>query len=139
MTLAETLLQVIPDFPEALCRGTYDKFHPESTATPAQIKELKSICSQCPELLKCRKYALDQKIPGGFWGGLSEEERRSVIRREGGGDKKGATAVPSKNRLGEVVKRTKLGQSRTRIARELGISFIQVDRVCQLAKKQGLI
>jgi hypothetical protein len=139
VTLAETLRQVIPDFPEALCQGTYDKFHPEPTASDEQIHELKSICASCPEYLKCRDYALDQRITGGVWGGLTEAERKSIWRKEGVGTREGVPYVASEDRLYEVVKLYEGGKTRTGIARELGIDFIQVQRVVELAKKRGLL
>lgn len=41
----------------------------------------KSICTGCPVLARCLAYALDQHIEHGVWGGMTERERRALLRR----------------------------------------------------------
>jgi len=38
----------------------------------------KAICAGCPVLAECRTYALESRQPFGVWGGMDEDERRSV-------------------------------------------------------------
>ncbi|GDX24148.1 transcriptional regulator WhiD [Actinomycetes bacterium] len=61
-------------------------FHPEGERGPsrrARINEAKSICGSCPVLLQCRSHALSVQEPYGIWGGLSEDERESILARGG--------------------------------------------------------
>jgi len=38
------------------------------------------ICRHCPVQLQCLADALDRQVPFGVWGGLTERERRAVLR-----------------------------------------------------------
>ena len=39
------------------------------------------ICSQCPVLMNCRADALDNRVEFGVWGGLTERQRRAILRK----------------------------------------------------------
>ena len=43
--------------------------------------EAKRVCYGCPVRTECLAEALDGKIEFGVWGGLTERERRALIRR----------------------------------------------------------
>ncbi|MEU8473715.1 WhiB family transcriptional regulator [Streptomyces hygroscopicus] len=45
----------------------------------------KTVCRRCPVLDQCREWALDRRIEFGVWGGLSEAERRAILRKRGRG------------------------------------------------------
>lgn len=47
---------------------------------PVLVGFAKRICGGCPVLGECRNWALDQRVEFGVWGGLSEGERRTVLR-----------------------------------------------------------
>ncbi|MBX4171721.1 WhiB family transcriptional regulator [Rhodococcus sp. DMU2021] len=38
------------------------------------------ICSRCPVLESCRRFAVETGQPHGIWGGLTESERRNLGR-----------------------------------------------------------
>jgi WhiB family redox-sensing transcriptional regulator len=40
------------------------------------------LCQECPLRTKCAEFALTEKIKEGVWGGLSEQERASLLRRK---------------------------------------------------------
>ncbi|MCS4490089.1 WhiB family transcriptional regulator [Corynebacterium sp. ES2794-CONJ1] len=40
-----------------------------------------AICRQCPVLLQCRVDALDNRVEFGVWGGLTERQRRALLRK----------------------------------------------------------
>ncbi len=42
------------------------------------------ICRHCPVIAECRAEALDNRIEFGVWGGLTERERRALLRRHPG-------------------------------------------------------
>jgi WhiB family redox-sensing transcriptional regulator len=46
-----------------------------------QIEEAKNVCDRCPVRQTCLEWALDTGQDAGVWGGLSEDERRSLKRR----------------------------------------------------------
>lgn len=39
------------------------------------------ICEECPVLMNCRADALDNRVEFGVWGGLTERQRRAVLRK----------------------------------------------------------
>jgi len=43
----------------------------------------KAMCRECPAMLACRTYALEQGEVYGVWGGLGEQERRMQLVRLG--------------------------------------------------------
>ena len=57
-------------------------FHPEGergAARRRRIERAKAICAGCPVLQQCREQSLAVREPYGIWGGLSEEERASIL------------------------------------------------------------
>ncbi|MFI1530841.1 WhiB family transcriptional regulator [Streptomyces griseus] len=72
------------DLRHALCREEDpDLFFPIGSNGPAllQIEEAKAVCRRCPVMDKCLDWALESGQDSGVWGGLSEDERRSLKRR----------------------------------------------------------
>ena len=58
-------------------------FFPVGNTGPAllQIEEAKAVCQKCDVMTACLKFALESGQDSGVWGGLSEEERRALKRR----------------------------------------------------------
>ena len=58
-------------------------FFPIGTTGPAvtQVDEAKRVCGQCQVRNECLTWALEENQDHGVWGGLSEDERRSLRRR----------------------------------------------------------
>jgi WhiB family transcriptional regulator, redox-sensing transcriptional regulator len=46
----------------------------------AEQHKAKVVCGACPVRAECLAEALDNKIEWGVWGGLTERERRAVLR-----------------------------------------------------------
>lgn len=70
----------------AACRGTDTSnfYHPENERGPSRVKRemrAKAICAGCPVIENCLRWALDTREPYGVWGGLSPEDRESLISR----------------------------------------------------------
>ncbi|MEO7126844.1 MAG: WhiB family transcriptional regulator [Nakamurella sp.] len=68
----------------ALCRDEDPElFFPVGNSGPAllQIAEAKTVCERCPVREQCLEFALATGQDAGVWGGLSEDERRSLKRR----------------------------------------------------------
>lgn len=42
--------------------------------------EAKQVCRECPVALQCLADALDNRVEFGVWGGLTERERRAILR-----------------------------------------------------------
>src|SRR5262252_2238494 len=59
-------------------------FFPISYSGPAlrQVAQAKAICARCPIQRECLRYALDAGSIQGVWGGMTEDERRRLARRE---------------------------------------------------------
>jgi WhiB family transcriptional regulator, redox-sensing transcriptional regulator len=47
----------------------------------AQQNRAKLICRGCPVRTECLADALDDRIEFGVWGGMTERERRALLRR----------------------------------------------------------
>jgi WhiB family redox-sensing transcriptional regulator len=68
----------------AVCRDEDPElFFPIGNSGPAllQIAEAKAVCERCPVISECLTWALETGQDAGVWGGLSEDERRSLKRR----------------------------------------------------------
>jgi WhiB family redox-sensing transcriptional regulator len=65
----------------ARCRGIDPEvFYPVSDDEEA-AEEAKAICALCPVREPCLEFALATREKNGIWGGLTERERRRVLRR----------------------------------------------------------
>jgi WhiB family redox-sensing transcriptional regulator len=69
---------------KAVCRDEDPElFFPVGTSGPAllQIAEAKSVCRRCRVVSECLTWALESGQDAGVWGGMSEDERRALKRR----------------------------------------------------------
>ncbi|MEV6841613.1 WhiB family transcriptional regulator [Streptomyces sp. NPDC051133] len=62
----------------AVCRTTDPD---ELFAEGAAQNQAKALCTGCPVRTECLAHALDHRIEHGVWGGMTERERRAVLRR----------------------------------------------------------
>lgn len=69
----------IDDWPaHAACRGMDpDRLFVQGAAQ----NRAKSVCASCPVRAECLADALDNAIEFGIWGGMTERERRALLRR----------------------------------------------------------
>ncbi|MGW1533919.1 WhiB family transcriptional regulator [Streptomyces aureus] len=63
----------------AACKADPEAMFPSSLTT--EIEYAKGYCRSCPVLELCGQWALEHGEEYGVWGGLSEAERRSILRR----------------------------------------------------------
>jgi WhiB family redox-sensing transcriptional regulator len=57
-------------------------FHPEGERGPRRKNRenaAKAVCAACPVLTSCREQALKLAEPYGIWGGLSEDDRLTIL------------------------------------------------------------
>ncbi|KZS53507.1 WhiB family transcriptional regulator [Mycobacterium ostraviense] len=47
----------------------------------AAQREAATICRNCPVILECAADALDNRVEYGIWGGLTERQRRALLKR----------------------------------------------------------
>lgn len=47
----------------------------------AEQHKAKAVCGACPVRTECLAEALDNRIEWGVWGGLTERERRAILRK----------------------------------------------------------
>lgn len=48
----------------------------------AEQNKAKQVCAGCPVRTECLAEALDNQIEWGVWGGMTERERRALLRRQ---------------------------------------------------------
>lgn len=68
----------------AACRDEDPElFFPIGNTGPAllQIEEAKAVCRRCSVIDECLAWALETGQDAGVWGGMSEDERRALKRR----------------------------------------------------------
>jgi WhiB family transcriptional regulator, redox-sensing transcriptional regulator len=47
----------------------------------AEQNRAKNVCAGCPVKMECLAEALDSKLEWGVWGGMTERERRAVLKK----------------------------------------------------------
>jgi WhiB family redox-sensing transcriptional regulator len=59
-------------------------FFPIGNTGPAllQTEEAKAVCRRCEVVESCLSWAMESGQDAGVWGGLSEDERRALKRRD---------------------------------------------------------
>lgn len=62
----------------AACRATDPD---ELFVQGAAQNRAKAVCSGCPVRTECLADALDNRVEFGVWGGMTERERRALLRR----------------------------------------------------------
>lgn len=66
----------------AECRyGDPETFFPLNKNNRADEKKAKEICQRCPVIDTCLKWAIDNGMTYGIWGGKSEDERIPLTPR----------------------------------------------------------
>jgi WhiB family redox-sensing transcriptional regulator len=53
----------------------------QAKARTTRITKAKAVCAQCPAVMACREFALDNGEVFGVWGGLSEDDRERFVVR----------------------------------------------------------
>ena len=61
----------------AACRDEPDLLFVRGAAQ----RRVKVVCEPCPVRAECLAEALDRRIEFGVWGGMTERERRALLRR----------------------------------------------------------
>jgi WhiB family redox-sensing transcriptional regulator len=64
--------------PKAVCRSATPD---ELFVRGAEQNKAKQMCAGCPVRTECLAEALDNQIEWGVWGGMTERERRALLRR----------------------------------------------------------
>lgn len=65
------------DAPALCAEADPDAFHPGKGESLAPARE---VCSLCPARLECLKWAVANAEPASVWGGLTDRERRPLVR-----------------------------------------------------------
>ncbi|MPZ00722.1 MAG: WhiB family transcriptional regulator [Actinophytocola sp.] len=68
----------------AACRDEDPElFFPVTDIGPGakQVDEAKSICATCPVRERCLRFALDNGLTYGVFGGMTEQDRADLVRR----------------------------------------------------------
>lgn len=102
-------------------------FFPIGNTGPAvlQAAEAKEVCRRCPVVETCLRWALSTNQEAGVWGGLDEDERRSLKRRNA---RAARADRPLENELAPVDARVAATTARAAIneARDAGLTWTQV-------------
>ena len=66
-------------FTRGACRGIGDP--DELFVQGAEQNRAKQVCTTCPVRTECLADSLDNRVEFGVWGGMTERERRALLRR----------------------------------------------------------
>ncbi len=64
--------------PRAACRSAQPD---QLFVRGAEQNKAKQLCAGCPVRTECLAEALDNQIEWGVWGGMTERERRAILRK----------------------------------------------------------
>lgn len=64
---------------EAACKGQTELFFSVRGYNQDKIEVAKAICATCPVTYQCLKYAKDNLLAFGVWGGKTANERLSLL------------------------------------------------------------
>lgn len=120
-----------------LCAQTYpDLFFPEGrgAAITTEVEKAKQVCNRCPVKDVCLAWALDTGQTAGVWGGLSEDERRSILRKRAEYRKSSYERCIDEQEY--IEERAANGISHRLIAEELGVCRTAVGRACRLFESE---
>ncbi|MCU1588093.1 MAG: transcription factor WhiB [Frankiales bacterium] len=77
---AAPIAETIHDWTSAAaCNNNADP--DELFVTGAAQNRAKTVCLSCPVRAECLADALDNRVEFGVWGGMTERERRAVLKR----------------------------------------------------------
>jgi|JI10StandDraft_1071094.scaffolds.fasta_scaffold33886_7 WhiB family redox-sensing transcriptional regulator len=93
-TLGRNSFETLPNFHKgddwrdraACLQEDPEQFFPEGKDLQATLEtnRAKTVCRGCAVVAACLKFALETDQDFGVWGGMSEEERRALKRRNAG-------------------------------------------------------
>lgn len=66
---------------QASCAEVQPDLFFSETGNHIETRLAKSVCAQCPVIEQCLEYALAYRMEFGVWGGLSSQERKSLLRK----------------------------------------------------------
>ena len=70
---------------QPLTGGKCAETDPDAMFVPGKAQhDAKQICFRCPVIAECLADALDNRTESGVWGGMTERERRAMLRRHPG-------------------------------------------------------
>ena len=78
----------------AKCRGMEDALFPDAS----DQKRARLLCAGCPVRFECLAEALDNRIEWGVWGGMTERERRLLLRQRSDVESRGPISPLGKQR-----------------------------------------
>jgi WhiB family redox-sensing transcriptional regulator len=87
----------------AACRNAEPElFFPISatSASSATVERAKRVCESCPVQSQCLRFALRHRQEQGIWGGLTEDERRSLNRRMAASERAATRSAGIRARVG---------------------------------------
>lgn len=63
---------------DAACRGADHELFFPGKGESVTSHRARAICARCPVQVECLTWAVENKEPGGIWGGTTERDRRKI-------------------------------------------------------------
>jgi WhiB family redox-sensing transcriptional regulator len=75
------LLETQDENGNLLARCCESSVNPDWFFEPVYEQDAIKICAECPLVKECLTLALTEEIPFGVWGGLTEQNRKDLLRQ----------------------------------------------------------
>lgn len=75
-------MQIVQDQSWAAMAACAQSSPDELFVQGAAQRAARAVCFGCPVRISCLADALDNRVPFGVWGGMTERERRALLRRQ---------------------------------------------------------
>lgn len=139
-------------YDDAACvHSDADLFFPDGHTHIQRILAAKEVCASCPVQPVCLDWALDAREPHGMWGGLTEDERKSLLRKRTPSRRQAIATkalAPQKSwpgvqrvliQYGRVTELRGKGWGRRRIASALGIGADSLETAERMVQQAGSV
>ena len=103
----------------------------------AAQRSARAVCFGCPVRLQCLADALDNRVPFGVWGGMTERERRALLRRQPEVTSWRALLSSGDEAVAELVAIKPPRGSRTTGAGRPPVTRVSADRAEALARRRA--
>lgn len=122
---------------DGLCRQVDpDLFFPTGMGAAIRVAtaNAKRVCNQCPVRSRCLEWSVETGQSTGVWGGLSEDERRQLLRTRA--EQRATSLALCLDQQAFIERRVAEGASHRQIGDELGVGHSSVGKAWRFFEQE---